>query len=114
MDKELKKDCEGSWTAPLPFKKQRPQLPNNRPQALKRAKILADNLRRNPVKRRHFTEFMEGIFTEGHAEPAPPVTQGQECWYLPLFGVYHPQKPEQIRGVYLVLLDMTTYPLMMF
>ena len=100
MDKELEKDCEGSWTAPLPFKKQRPQLPINRPQALKRAKILADNLRRNPVKRRHFTEFMEGIFTEGHAEPAPPVTQGQECWYLPLFGVYHPQKPEQIRGVF--------------
>lgn len=34
MDKELEMDCEGSWTAPLPFKKQRPRLPNNRPQAL--------------------------------------------------------------------------------
>ena len=95
LDKELEKDCEGSWKAPLPFKKQRPQFPNNRPQALKRAKTPADNLRRNSVKRRHFTELIEGIFTE----PAPSVTQGQECWYLPLFGVYHPQMREQIRGL---------------
>lgn len=100
MDKELEKDCEGSWTAPLPFKKQRPRLPNNRPQALKRAKMLTDSLRKNPTKKQHFTEFMEKIFSEGHAEPAPGLTKDQECWYLPLFGVYHPQKPEQIKGVF--------------
>ena len=23
-----------------------------------------------------------------------------ECWYLPIFGVYNPKKPEQIRGVF--------------
>lgn len=26
--------------------------------------------------------------------------KGQECWYLPLFGVYHPRKPERIRVVF--------------
>lgn len=62
--------------------------------------MLTDSLRKNPPKKQHFTDFMEKIFSEGHAEPAPGLTKNQECWYLPLFDVYHPQKPEQIRGVF--------------
>ena len=30
---------------------------------------------------------------------APTKIDG-ECWYLPLFGLYHPKKPNQIRGVF--------------
>ncbi|XP_055998870.1 uncharacterized protein LOC130047575 [Ostrea edulis] len=100
MDSEFRKDCDGSWTAPLPFRKNRPKLPNNRSQAMKRARILTDSLRKNTQKRQHFTEFMEKIFMEGHAEPLPLINSDKECWYLPLFGVYHPQKPDQIRGVF--------------
>ena len=54
----------------------------------------------NSVKRRPFTEFMERIFQNGHAEVAPPLKDGEECWYLPVFGVYHPKKKEQIRVVF--------------
>ncbi|XP_072321671.1 uncharacterized protein [Eucyclogobius newberryi] len=36
----------------------------------------------------------------GQAEPAPPLKEDQECWYLPMFGVYHPQKLDQIRVVF--------------
>ncbi|XP_062592960.1 uncharacterized protein LOC134254474 [Saccostrea cucullata] len=100
MDNEMVKDCEGSWTAPLPFKKQRPLLPNNLSQALSRAKMLTNNLQKNSTKKKHFLEFMSKVLSEGHAEPAPTLTKNQECWYLPLFGVYHPKKPEQIRGVF--------------
>lgn len=25
---------------------------------------------------------------------------GEECWYLPVLGVYHPRKPKQIRVVF--------------
>lgn len=28
------------------------------------------------------------------------LSDGEECWYLPLFGVYHPKKPDQIRRVF--------------
>ncbi|KAL6455343.1 hypothetical protein MHYP_G00362170 [Metynnis hypsauchen] len=35
-----------------------------------------------------------------HAEIAPPLQGDKECWYLPLFGVYHPKKPEKIRIVF--------------
>jgi hypothetical protein len=44
-------------------------------------------------------EFMQKILANNHAEVAPPLQNNEECWYLPLFGVYHPKKPDQIRGV---------------
>lgn len=40
MDREFTKDFEGYWTAPLPFRSDRPKLPDNKVQALKRAKSL--------------------------------------------------------------------------
>lgn len=33
-------------------------------------------------------------------ELAPPLKEDDECWYLPAFGVYHPQNPDQIRLVF--------------
>ncbi|MEE6522950.1 hypothetical protein FKM82_021610 [Ascaphus truei] len=43
---------------------------------------------------------MQKIFLSGHAESAPPLREDEECWYLPSFGIYHPQKPGQIRVVF--------------
>jgi hypothetical protein len=37
---------------------------------------------------------MDKVLKSGAAEIAG------ECWYLPLFGVYQPRKPDQIRGVF--------------
>ena len=50
--------------------------------------------------RGQFVEFMEKIFNNGHAEVAPPLEENEEGWYLPTFGVYHPQKPGSIRMVF--------------
>lgn len=100
MDREFAKNEEGNWIAPLPFKTPRPQLPNNRSMALKRAHILKASLEKDPVKKEHFVSFMERIMENGHAEVAPPLEQSAECWYLPLFGVYHPKKKDQIRVVF--------------
>ena len=100
MDREFHRGPEGNWVAPLPFRSQRSQLPNNRTQALKRAKTLDRDLQRNPLKRQHFTAFMQKVLDCGHAELTPPLKEGEECWYLPIFGVYHPQKPDQIRAVF--------------
>lgn len=35
-----------------------------------------------------------------HAEVAPEISDHQERWYLPLFEVYYPKKPDKIRGVF--------------
>ncbi|XP_062602313.1 uncharacterized protein LOC134264026, partial [Saccostrea cucullata] len=100
MESEFHRNQVGEWTAPLPFKPGRPRLPNNYTQAVKRAKNLDSNLRKNPTKMDHALTFMEGIFTKGHAEIAPPLHCKDECWYLPIFAIYHPKKPGKIRMVF--------------
>ncbi|KAK7909745.1 hypothetical protein WMY93_014429 [Mugilogobius chulae] len=100
MEEGLTKDKDGNWTAPLPFKSERQKLPNNRPQALNRLMSLVRNFERKDELKEHFINFMDKVFKNGHAEIAPPLEDGEECWYLPLFGVYHPRKPKQIRVVF--------------
>lgn len=102
MDTSFEKDRNSHWTAPLPFKEQRPILPNNKVLALKRAHSLDVSLRKNPTKRDHMVTFMNDIIDRGAAEVAPPIPEDKECWYLPLFGVYmyHPKKPDKLRGVF--------------
>ncbi len=100
MDKELFMDDNNSWVAPLPYCSPRQRLPNNREQALSPFNSLCHTLCRKSEMREHFVEFMQRIFDNDHAEPAPPVNPGEEGWYLPSFGVFHPRKPSQIRVVF--------------
>ena len=69
-------------------------------QAQRQAEFLESSLKKNAVKREHFLAFMGKILDNNQAEVAPPLQENEERWYLPLFGVYHPKKPEQIRGVF--------------
>ncbi|XP_073492566.1 uncharacterized protein [Aquarana catesbeiana] len=94
------KTNENSWVAPLPFKAQRPRLANNREQALKRFSSLRSNFQRKTEMKEHFFSFMSKMFEDDHAEIAPPLKDNEECWYLPIFGVYHPKKPGKIRVVF--------------
>ena len=43
---------------------------------------------------------MKRIFECKHAEVAPPILPNDDCWYLPLFGVYHQKKPGKVRVVF--------------
>ena len=99
MSKKIVHDG-GNWTASLPFRKNRPTLPNNFPIAGKRAKILDRSLQRYPVKRDHFVQFMSKVLNNKAAEVATPLPVDKEVWYLRIFGVYNPQKLDQIRGVF--------------
>ncbi|XP_062610491.1 uncharacterized protein LOC134272258 [Saccostrea cucullata] len=98
--KELVTGPDGNWVAPLPFRQPRQPLPNNYELSLRRARAPDASLKKNPVKRDHFTTFMLKLFDNDHAEEAPQLQRKQKRWYLPLFGVYYPQKPHQIRGVF--------------
>ncbi|XP_062583636.1 uncharacterized protein LOC134245361 [Saccostrea cucullata] len=100
MDQDVHISVESNWEAPLPFREKRQPLPNNSLYALKRAQNLDISLRKDPTKQEHFMSFMKKIFDNNHAEIAPPLKEKEECWYLPIFGVYHPKKPSQIRAVF--------------
>lgn len=96
------KDNSNSWVTPLPFRTPRQRLPNNRQHVCSTHRLmsLSRTLKKNTEMRSHFIDFMQKIFENEHAEVAPPVDRDKECWYLPSFGVYHPQKPGQIRTVF--------------
>lgn len=100
MKEGLKKDDHNSWVAPLPFKRPRQRLPDNKSQALNRFSSLKRSLQKKPEMSEHFFSFMGEIFKNGHAEVAPPLKANEEHWYLPIFGVYHPKKPGKIRVVF--------------
>ncbi len=100
MQAEFHQDEQKNWVAPLPFRSPRPSLPNNREQALSRLNSLRRTLSRNPEMKEQFSAFMKKLFQNHHAERAPPIHEDEECWYLPIFGVYHPQKPGQIQVVF--------------
>lgn len=100
MDKAVSQNNENSWVAPLPFRSPRKWLPSNREQALKRLYSLKKTLEKKPQMKDHYTQFMRKMLDNNQAELAPPLPEGKEHWYLPTFGVYHPQKPDQIRVVF--------------
>ncbi|XP_062593639.1 uncharacterized protein LOC134255146, partial [Saccostrea cucullata] len=100
MEKKCHKDETGHWSAPLPFKSNRDRLPNNKEQALKRTYSLLTSFKRDHVKMNLAIKFMENVFSHGFAEEAPEVQEGEECWYLPIFPVFHPKKPNKIRMVF--------------
>ncbi|XP_050419539.1 uncharacterized protein LOC126832715 [Patella vulgata] len=100
MDASFRQDVDGKWSCPLPFREPRPRLQNNYTQVLKRANMLDKSLHKDHVKRGHFIAFMNKMLQNGHAEVAPPLQKSEECWYLPIFGVYHPRKQNQVRIVF--------------
>jgi len=100
MDEKVHKNSDGSWVAPLPLRSDRPRLPNNKTQAVRRTESLLKGLEKDPGKKTHFFEFMDKLFKNKHAELAPDLGPNEECWYLPIFGVYHPKKPSQVRVVF--------------
>jgi hypothetical protein len=102
MGKDMKKDPSGSWVAPLPFRQEVHELPNSRDEALKRLKSTRKTLDRKPEMKEHYFAFMQRTLSSGHAEPVPAneVATSKPCWYLPHFGVYHPQKRDKIRVVF--------------
>lgn len=67
---------------------------------MKRAKSFDFNLKRDPTKIEHFIEFMGKMIRNSHAEIAPSLTTREKHWYLPIFSVYYPPKPESVRVVF--------------
>ncbi|XP_013396919.2 uncharacterized protein LOC106163784 [Lingula anatina] len=99
MNESMRKDKD-QWMAPLPFKHPRQRMPNNRSQVLGRARSFDAALKKDERKLQHMVDFMENIFDSQAAEVAPELPPGKEVWYLPLFAIYHPRKPDKVRGVF--------------
>lgn len=105
--KKTEKSCvrldEGHYEIALPFRKETPDLVNNKKTAQKRIESLKTKFVRDPTYFAKYSEFVEDLFKKGYAEPAISSTGDlEECgkWYMPHHGVFHPQKPEKLRVVF--------------
>ncbi|XP_049319056.1 uncharacterized protein LOC125780640 [Astyanax mexicanus] len=96
---KLKRD--GHYEMPLPFKKDRPNLPDNKVCAFHRLKCLERKLRRDEQYNKDYKSFMDETITRGDAERVPKEDMHKTpAWYIPHHGVYHPRKPGRIRVVF--------------
>ena len=93
----------GHYEMPLPFRGHEPSLPNNRTYALKRLSSLRRRLERDETYRQHYSQFMNDLLKNNHAELVPrnEMVPERGCvWYIPHHGVYHPQKLDKVRIVF--------------
>lgn len=101
MEKGIKLKSDGHYEMPLPFKKERPNLPDNKICAIHRLKCLERKLRRSEQYYKDYKTFMDEIIARGDAERVPEEDIDKApAWYIPHHGVYHPQKPGKIRVVF--------------
>ncbi|XP_057709746.1 uncharacterized protein LOC130927761 [Corythoichthys intestinalis] len=97
----IKHKENGHYEMPLPFKNEKPDLPNNKECAIHRLRCLERKLKRNMQFYKDYKKFMDEIIAHGDAERVPEKDSDKTpAWYIPHHGVYHPQKPGKIRVVF--------------
>ncbi|XP_062421503.1 uncharacterized protein LOC134132867 [Pungitius pungitius] len=97
----IKHKPDGHYEMPLPFKRDRPTLPNNKSCAVQRLRCLERKLKRDHKYCSDYVNFMKDVIARGDAERVPEEElDNQPAWYIPHHGVYHPHKPGKIRVVF--------------
>ena len=92
---------EGHYEMPLPFRRGKPDMPDNRDVARKRAVGLLKRFEKDSEHKERYQAFMKGIIDSGHAERVPDEEiDALHRWYIPHHGVYSDRKPGKIRVVF--------------
>ena len=91
-------DKNGFYEMPLPFKIQKPMLPNNIFMAEKRLNSLKKKLCKNESLFKDYTNFIDMMLQNGYAEEAPLKPGGIE-WYIPHHAVYNIRQTEMSKLV---------------
>lgn len=101
MEKGIKTLANGQREMPLPFKEDKPRLPNNLKCADHRLRCLKRRFEKDKQYHKDYVAFMNSIISCGDAEKVlESELQRGSCWYIPHHGVYHHQKPGKIRVVF--------------
>ena len=103
MERETRQREDGHDEMPLPFRQERPVLPNNKPLALHRLRKLQTRLENDKRYREDYITFMNELIEKNYAERVPEnelTNEDGDVWYIPHHGVYHPRKPKKIRVVF--------------
>lgn len=89
------------WQTCLLWKSSDVDLPNNYQTALKRLENLERRMERNPEFADLYCRQIDHFIAQGYASPIQNADQeAKRVWYLPHFGVTHPNKPGKVRVVF--------------
>ena len=83
---------DGHLQVGLPWRRNPPDLVNNRTMAEARTRHLKRKLKADPELHTSYKEVMEGYISKGHAQKASPCSPDDVAWYLPHHPVIHPKK----------------------
>ena len=101
LEEQIHLSEDGFYEMPLPFKEEKPKLPNNRHMAEKRLENLRRKFDRDDKYFSDYRNFVQDILDHDEAEEVPDEEINSEhVWYIPHHGVYHPKKPNKIRVVF--------------
>lgn len=93
---------DGHYQIAIPWKSESPGLPNNKPLAEHRLRLLSKRLLKDDTLLKKYGEFMDSLVEKNYARKVPQVCLSRDdgkVWYLPHHSVTHPQKPEKVRVV---------------
>ena len=102
LEQGIRKREDKHYEMPLPFRDEKPNLPNNKILAKTRLSHLQRRFRKDSKYRQDYTTFMENVINKGFAEkvPASKIDQDDgQVYYIPHHGVYH-QKKHKISVVF--------------
>lgn len=101
MEEGIRMKADGHCEMPLPFKEDRPSLPDNSKCAHHRLKCLRKRFEKDKQYHKDYVTFMSETIARGDAEKVPEDQLNKSpAWHIPHHGVYHPQKPGKIRVVF--------------
>ncbi|XP_068246869.1 uncharacterized protein [Palaemon carinicauda] len=84
---------DGHFQLPMPFRDRNVNLPNNKKQAVSRAKWQRRKMNNSEDYRQQYTAFMDKLFEKGYAYKIPDDEVNKiPVWYLPHHAVFHPKK----------------------
>ena len=88
------------YQIPLPFRNPNIQLLSSRRQAGQRLSYLYKRFNKNNESEKDYSRFMEEIISKRYARKSTRETAPGKGRYLPLHGVYHPNKSGKIKVVF--------------
>ena len=94
---------EGHYEIALPWKCPPLCLPNNKPLAEHRLRLLRRRLSRDQDLLQKYSAFIDNLLDKAYARKVPDYQlsrPGEATWFLPHHPVFHPKKPGKVRVVF--------------
>ena len=94
---------EGHYEIALPWKCPPLCLPNNKPLAEHRLRLLRRRLSRDQDLFQKYSAFIDNLLDKAYARKVPDYQlsrPGEATWFLPHHPVFHPKKPGKVRVVF--------------